>query len=112
MALDNPAFSNARAPLAQEFRPAGGASYEDFLVIVNHFKSKGSGSGVDADQGDGQGASNHARTLQAQALIDFAAARETAAGDRQGLPDRRLQRVQRGGSDRHHRGRRIRQRAA
>ncbi|VXB01475.1 ExeM/NucH family extracellular endonuclease [Aeromicrobium sp. 9AM] len=80
VALDNPAFANARAPLAQEFRPAGGAAYEDFLVIVNHFKSKGSGSGVDADQGDGQGASNHARTLQAQALIDFAAARETAAG--------------------------------
>jgi predicted extracellular nuclease len=80
VALDSTAFTNARAPLAQEFRPAGGAAHEDFLVIVNHFKSKGSGSGVDADQGDGQGASNHARTLQAQALIDFAAARETAAG--------------------------------
>ncbi|KRC64594.1 hypothetical protein ASE12_07345 [Aeromicrobium sp. Root236] len=78
-ALDDPAFSNARAPLAQEFRPAGGAAYEDFLVIVNHFKSKGSGSGVDADQHDGQGASNHARTLQAHALIAFAAEREAAA---------------------------------
>ncbi|KQV73981.1 hypothetical protein ASC61_02585 [Aeromicrobium sp. Root344] len=79
VALDDPAFANARAPLAQEFRPAGGAAYEDFLVIVNHFKSKGSGSGVDADQGDGQGASNHARTLQAHALMAFAAEREAAA---------------------------------
>lgn len=79
VALDSPAFTNARAPLAQEFRPAGGSADEDFLVIVNHFKSKGSGSGIDADQGDGQGASNNARKLQAQALVDFAAERETAA---------------------------------
>ncbi len=78
--LDDPAFVNARAPLAQVFtqvdRPASGT----FAVIVNHFKSKGSGSGADADQGDGQGASNLARTKQASALVAFAADVEKAAG--------------------------------
>ena len=78
--LDSPAFSNARAPLAQTFRPVEGAGADTFVAIVNHFKSKGSGSGEDADQGDGQGASNHARTLQAQALVDFAAAKKAEAG--------------------------------
>jgi len=48
--LDDPAFDNARDPLAQEFRPRRAGSKSDFVVIVNHFKSKGSGSGEDADQ--------------------------------------------------------------
>ena len=78
--LDSPAFSNARAPLAQTFRPVQGTDADTFVAIVNHFKSKGSGSGEDADQGDGQGASNHARTLQAQALVEFAAAKKAEAG--------------------------------
>ncbi|SKB07818.1 ExeM/NucH family extracellular endonuclease [Aeromicrobium choanae] len=69
--LDSPAFANARAPLAQEFRPVDGDAGQDFLAIVNHFKSKGSGDGVNADQGDGQGASNRARVGQAEALVDF-----------------------------------------
>ncbi|MCD9155092.1 ExeM/NucH family extracellular endonuclease [Aeromicrobium duanguangcaii] len=69
--LDSPAFANARAPLAQEFRPVDGDAGQDFLAIVNHFKSKGSGDGADADQGDGQGASNRARVRQAEALVDF-----------------------------------------
>ncbi|WP_269305069.1 ExeM/NucH family extracellular endonuclease [Aeromicrobium sp. HA] len=74
--LDSPAFSNARAPLAQEFRPVDGDAGQDFLAIVNHFKSKGSGEGVNADQGDGQGASNRARVGQAEALVDFVASLE------------------------------------
>ncbi len=69
--LDDPAFANARQPLAQAFQPAGAVPADRFVAIVNHFKSKGSGSGVDADQGDGQGASNHSRVLQAQALLRF-----------------------------------------
>ncbi len=69
--LDSAAFSNARAPLAQEFRPVDGDAGQDFLAVVNHFKSKGSGEGVNADQGDGQGASNRARIGQAEALVDF-----------------------------------------
>ncbi|WP_349827083.1 ExeM/NucH family extracellular endonuclease [Brevibacterium litoralis] len=70
-------FDNAREPLAQEFAPldAEGAPVEDaeFLAIVNHFKSKGSGSGEgNEDIGDGQGASNADRVGQAHALVDFA----------------------------------------
>ncbi|MBC9226010.1 ExeM/NucH family extracellular endonuclease [Aeromicrobium sp. 636] len=74
--LDSPAFESARAPLAQEFRPVDGDAGQDFLAIVNHFKSKGSGEGADADQGDGQGASNRARVRQAEALVDFVASLE------------------------------------
>jgi 5'-nucleotidase len=77
---DAPAFDVARDPLAQAWRPTGGDGGSTFLVVVNHFKSKGSGSGVDADQGDGQGASNHARVLQAQELVSFADAQAAAAG--------------------------------
>lgn len=64
-------FSNARKPLAQEFRLIGDSASE-FVAIVNHFKSKGSGSGADADQGDGQGASNASRVAQATSLVAFA----------------------------------------
>ncbi|AWB93228.1 ExeM/NucH family extracellular endonuclease [Aeromicrobium chenweiae] len=78
--LDDPAFANARQPLAQAFRPTGGSAASTFAVIVNHFKSKGSGSGQDSDQGDGQGASNHSRVLQATALVAFADRFGTSAG--------------------------------
>lgn len=77
---DDPAFDNARDPLAQEFRPVGGDEGDDFVVVVNHFKSKGSGSGEDADTGDGQGASNASRVRQAQALVAFADEQKAAAG--------------------------------
>lgn len=82
---DDPAFSNARQPLSQAFAPAD--SIEDhgpevFVAIVNHFKSKGSGSGANADQNDGQGASNASRVEQAAALVDFAhGQREEVATD-------------------------------
>lgn len=75
--LDSPAFTNARQPLAQGFQPTKGGPKGTFIAIVNHFKSKGSGSGVDADQGVGQGASNHSRILQAEALVDFAEAQKS-----------------------------------
>ncbi|NRQ49864.1 ExeM/NucH family extracellular endonuclease [Aeromicrobium stalagmiti] len=71
--LDVPAFANAREPLAQAFKVTGGGASSTFAVIVNHFKSKGSGTlPGDADQGDGQGASNASRVAQATALVDFA----------------------------------------
>ena len=75
--LGSSAFGNAREPMAQEFAPVdeAGDVVEDadsFVVINNHFKSKGSGSGENADQGDGQGASNPDRVRQAQALVAFA----------------------------------------
>ncbi len=66
--LQDPAFDNAREPLAQAFRPAGGTANQDFLVIVNHFKSKGSG----VDDGTGQGNANPDRVAQAKALVTFA----------------------------------------
>jgi predicted extracellular nuclease len=65
---DAPAFDNARDPLAQAFRPVGGGHPADFAVIVNHFKSKGSGP----DDGTGQGNSNPARIEQAHELVRFA----------------------------------------
>jgi len=61
----------SRSPFAQEFREL--ATGETFVVVVNHFKSKGScpASGLDADQGDGQGCWNALRVQQAQALLSF-----------------------------------------
>jgi 5'-nucleotidase len=79
--LDDPAFVNAREPLAQVFQPAGGvsegddAASDDVLVVANHLKSKGSGTPVlpgDEDSGDGQGAFNASRVAQATALVGFA----------------------------------------
>jgi hypothetical protein len=63
------AFDNAREPFAQVFRPAGsGPDASSFAVIVNHFKSKGSGT----PDPFGQGNANADRVAQAQALADFA----------------------------------------
>jgi len=77
---DAPAFSNARQPLAQTFAPVGAPDDADFVVIANHFKSKGSGTGVDADLGDGQGASNASRVNQAEALAAFSTRVQADAG--------------------------------
>ncbi|MEE1622047.1 ExeM/NucH family extracellular endonuclease [Zafaria sp. Z1313] len=71
----DPAFSNAREPLAQAFRPAGGDAGGTFVAVVNHFKSKGSAPGdgsANDDSGDGQGAWNADRVRQAEAVVDFA----------------------------------------
>ena len=73
------AFSNARQPLAQAFQLVGDAD-SSFFAIVNHFKSKGSGTGVDADMNDGQGASNASRVNQATALVAFADTLKTDTG--------------------------------
>ncbi|HBZ34418.1 MAG TPA: hypothetical protein DEO38_04875 [Bacteroidales bacterium] len=47
------------------------ASGESFVLGINHFKAKvnGPSSGIDADQGDGQGAYNNARKVEAQAVL-------------------------------------------
>jgi predicted extracellular nuclease len=68
-ALNDAVFNQARAPVTQKFRL--NSNSEEFTFIINHFKSKASGSGVDADQNDGQGRSNNARRLQASALVSF-----------------------------------------
>lgn len=60
------AFANARYPLAQKFklRKAG----KPFVMVANHFKSKGSGE----DDGTGQGLSNPSREAQARGLVQWA----------------------------------------
>ncbi len=74
---DDVAFGNAREPIAQTFEAEG----DVFTVVANHFKSKGSGTGENADQGDGQGASNPDRVRQAQALAGFVADLQESTGD-------------------------------
>jgi 5'-nucleotidase len=70
---DSPEFDNARDPLGQVFKPARGRGGDRFLLVVNHFKSKGSAPGGDDPNADrGQGAWNVARTAQAEALVRFA----------------------------------------
>ena len=60
-----------RPPIAQLFITNLTARSDTFALIVNHLKSKASGSGANADQGDGQGASNLRRKNQADALVTF-----------------------------------------
>ena len=68
-------FANAREPLAQAFKRKGALTADSFLVVANHFKSKGSG----VDDGTGQGNANPDRVAQADDLLAFA---EQVASDR------------------------------
>ena len=77
---DDPAFTGlARQPLAQEFARVSTerATPATFVVIANHFKSKGSvpegAPAGNVDSGDGQGNANAIRVAQASALASFAA---------------------------------------
>lgn len=84
--LQDPAFDNARDPLAQAFQRVGGNQKTRFLVVANHFKSKGSDpkdGSANADSGDGQGAWNQARVEQATALVDFAEGMKKTANTQQ-----------------------------
>ena len=70
--LGGPAFAAlSRQPLAQRFRDR--ASGQEFLVAVNHLKSKGRcpQGGPDSDQGDGQGCWNRARVGAVSALAPW-----------------------------------------
>ncbi|MBK9347012.1 MAG: ExeM/NucH family extracellular endonuclease [Burkholderiales bacterium] len=60
----------SRPPLAQTFSAPNG---ERLTVVVNHLKSKGScpASGLDSDQGDGQGCWNDTRVQQTRKLRPF-----------------------------------------
>ena len=81
--LDSPAFHNARAPLAQKFQAVGVDNPEasEFIAVMNHFKSKGSGKGPgNEDSGDGQGNSNADRVKQAKAVVGFADEQKKAMG--------------------------------
>lgn len=74
------AFAKARYPLAQTFRPVG-EDANAFVVIANHFKSKGScpTDSTDVNADHGQGCWNPVRTDEANALVSFADARKSAA---------------------------------
>lgn len=76
---DDPAFTGlARQPLAQEFVrvTTERSAPASFVVIANHFKSKGSvlegAPAGNTDNGDGQGNANAIRVAQAEALASFA----------------------------------------
>ena len=70
---------NNRPTLAQTFRVANG---EAFTLVVNHLKSKGScpTSGLDKDQGDGQGCHNDTRLQQVKQLRNFVGSLQAASG--------------------------------
>ncbi len=75
---------HSRAPLAQAFVPMKGGRVDGqtFVVVANHFKSKGcSGAeGADRDQGDGATCWNEARTQSARVLASFVLANPTGHG--------------------------------
>lgn len=70
---------HSRVPLAQAFRAGKGAP---FVVVANHFKSKGcsEASGADADQKDGQACWNATRVTSARLLDQWLATDPTHAG--------------------------------
>ncbi|WP_433064680.1 ExeM/NucH family extracellular endonuclease [Dactylosporangium sp. CS-033363] len=72
-------FSIAREPLAQGFKKAGAQDADAFLVVTNHWKSKGAGDPLyDGDLQDtsspakDQGAYNATRVREAQDTVAFA----------------------------------------
>jgi len=75
-------LNKSRVPIAQAFRVTGGkAAGQQFIVVVNHLKSKsGAGSGADADQKDGQGSWNSTRTRGAQNVVAWLATDPTGTG--------------------------------
>ncbi|NDK32176.1 ExeM/NucH family extracellular endonuclease [Nesterenkonia haasae] len=77
-------YSNAREPFAVQFQPVDGSEEDQFIAVVNHFKSKGA-SGVEdddpnADQGDGQSPWNVDRIAQAEGVQAFADALVESTG--------------------------------
>lgn len=64
----------ARTPLAAEFQPVSdrcaAEGPDSFVVVTNHFKSKGSVANGDADTGDGQGNNPNVRNAHSQAVLD------------------------------------------
>ena len=79
-ASDDPRFRDDRnrPALAQTFRED--ASGGVFTVVINHFKSKGSGCGA-GDDDPLQGNCNETRRLAAEALVDWLATDPTGSSD-------------------------------
>ncbi len=84
--LEDDSFTNPRNLDTPKNRPALAQTFAEkatggvLTVVVNHFKSKGSGCGAGDDSAE-QGSCNLTRTLAAQALTDWLATDPTAAGD-------------------------------
>jgi hypothetical protein len=79
--LDAGAFRGGnRVPLAQAFEPVAGGTR--FVVVANHFKSKGCAEATppDTDQQDGQGCWNATRTRAARELATWLGTDPTGAG--------------------------------
>ncbi|CAN5154910.1 hypothetical protein BH18ACT9_BH18ACT9_17410 [soil metagenome] len=79
---DGDPFVNARDPLAQVFAPVGAVESDRFMLVVNHFKSKGSppSDPSDPNRDYGQGAWNVRRTEQAAALAAWVEQLQAANG--------------------------------
>ncbi len=77
-----PFGERSRVPLAQAFRM--GRKGTPFVVVANHFKSKGcsEASGADADRGDGQGCWNATRVESAKLLHNWLQGDPTGSGSR------------------------------
>lgn len=73
-------FTKSRQPMAQVFQAASGG--EQALIVVNHFKSKGScpDAGENARQGDGQGCWNPMRVASAMRMSAWAKSLAASAG--------------------------------
>ncbi|MBQ7210228.1 MAG: endonuclease/exonuclease/phosphatase family protein [Paludibacteraceae bacterium] len=66
--------------MMQAFREK--SSGEIFIFSINHFKAKsGTATGLNADQGDGQGTFNYTRTLEAQSVLAQYQTNTTYYGD-------------------------------
>ncbi|GAB3043336.1 ExeM/NucH family extracellular endonuclease [Stenotrophomonas tumulicola] len=76
-----PFAEHSRVPLAQAFQAGDGVP---FMVVANHFKSKGcrDASGADADRDDGQGCWNATRVTSAQQLDAWMQRDPTGTGAR------------------------------
>ncbi|HRP72935.1 MAG TPA: ExeM/NucH family extracellular endonuclease [Luteimonas sp.] len=79
-----PFGERSRVPLAQAFRPIAGKKDDGdtFVVVANHFKSKGcsDAEGADRDQGDGQACWNALRLESARRLLGWLARDPTGSG--------------------------------
>lgn len=77
-----PFGERSRVPLAQAFRM--GRKGMPFVVVANHFKSKGcsDATGADADQNDGQGCWNATRVESARLLNQWLQGDPTGSGSR------------------------------
>ena len=70
--LGGPEFERSRQPQAQLFQRLPGG--DTILIVINHLKSKGScpDSGIDSNQGDGQGCWNDMRRRSAEKMSAWA----------------------------------------